>query len=173
MNFGLIALIFLQLVMVGACFFAYSRFLTDKEGLKQGIASLERVTDLLSAKADNALKVAEGLEVTHYKALQVRQLALETEQGSTATKLHSYVESLTSLSGKLASREKVEKRAAALAEPAEPVEPSPRRGKQIADEEFLRMVEAGEIVLPEGGGATEPAPRPMKPSHFGKMVGGR
>lgn len=168
MNYGLIALIILQVCMVGGCFFVYSRFLSDKESLKQDIAGLKTDMALISASVAASKVIVEGLEITHYKALQTRQLALETEINTYGSKIVSLVESQSSLSAKLASRERVEKRNAtkASAQDAEEAEDGP-----LTFAQGLQGVGA----IPLYAEALPPLNNQKNghniPSHFGKKVG--
>jgi hypothetical protein len=153
MNFGLTALIFLQLCTVGACFFVYSRFLSDKTGLIRDLARVEVILAQATATAGQALKVAEALEVTHYKALQARQLALETEANTTASKLLGFTESLSAVNAKLASRERTDRKALkeTLEDQAEAVEAvKGKKGKEISEQQLADLFASGAAIPLDG-----------------------
>jgi hypothetical protein len=171
MNFGLTALIFLQLCSVGACLFVYSRFLSDKNGLIRDLARIDVVLAQTNATAANALKVSESLEVTHYKALQVRQLALETEANTTASKLMGFTESLAALNAKLASRERTDRKALkeTLEDQAEAVETvKGKKGNQISEQQLADLFASGAAINLDAPPA--PAQNVINGS-FGKQAG--
>lgn len=156
MNYGLIALIIVQVALAGVCAIAAVRLWNVQSAYERVQVAMESRVTLAEATAAAAKQMVESMEVTHYKALQARQLATETDVGSYRVQLDSLVESMASLSAKLASREKLERKAA-KAEPAEPVaatEPEiPVTLEQLIAQGHAMPMGAAEVPTPSRNGS--------------------
>lgn len=118
MNYGLIALIFLQLALSGGTFFVLARMLAMKSELQREMARASENAGRAVHLAEDAERHVEALELSHYRALQARQLAVETEIGRWQSKVDGLIESQAHLSVKLTSREKTDRKVEKAAAPA-------------------------------------------------------
>lgn len=161
MNYGLLALVLLQFCLCSVCIIAAVRLWNIQSAHERENSALALL--LAEARKDSAraLALVEALEVSHYKALQGRQLALETDVQAWHVKANSLEESMHSLSAKLASREKLERKAFDKANlpPAPVAEPT---GPMTIDE----LIAQGHAIPLAG---TEPA-QPHRNGSFGKKV---
>ncbi|MEK6283954.1 MAG: hypothetical protein AABN95_26685 [Acidobacteriota bacterium] len=161
MNYGLLALVLLQFCLSVVCLAAAVRLWNIQSAHERETSTLATAIAEARKDAARALQVVESLELSHYKALQGRQLALETEVAAWRVKVDSLDESVKSLSAKLASREKIEKRN--IERPAVLVpEPEAPAGPMTVEQ----LIAAGHAIPLDGN----PAGQPSRNGNFGRKV---
>lgn len=111
MDYGLLAVILVQVCLALVCTVASVRLWNIQSGYEREQAVMESRLATSEMKIDLAKGAVFALETSHYKALQTRQLGLETDVQAWRIKVDSLAESQASLSAKLASREKLERKA--------------------------------------------------------------
>lgn len=161
MNYGLIALVIVQVTLSMVCIIAAVRLWNIQSTYERVQVALETRMTVAEATAATAKQMVESMEVSHYKALQARQLGLETEVAKWTIKVDSLLESQASLSSKLASREKVERKAASRKE--EPPESEPEAPGPVTLEQLIAQGHAMPLVAQD-------AATPSQNGSFGKRV---
>lgn len=162
MDYGLLAVILVQVALSMVCTVASVRLWNIQSGYEKQQASMENRLATSEIKIDLAKGAVFALETSHYKALQTRQLGLETDVQAWRIKVDSLVESQASLSAKLASREKLERKAIERSIQGEAVDKNPSGGPMTIED----LIASGQAM------PLQPDPKPQRVNgSFGKKVG--
>lgn len=113
-----IVLAFAQLVVLVLSGLIYGRQRSALDLEKRDRSVFGPIVSQAAADAAAAKRVAEEVETEHYRRLAALFAAQASEHEACKAKLRALEESVASLSNKLASREKIEQRAAKRAEAA-------------------------------------------------------
>lgn len=126
MNYGLLAVILIQVALCGVVIVYAERLKNIQSTYGREQIKIETKVSLAMDALDAVRRTVGDMELSHYRALQARQLATETEVHAFHRKVASLEESQASLSNKLTSREKIERKAerAAIKEVREESDPS-------------------------------------------------
>jgi len=169
-DFGQIALIIVQLIMLFITFYVQSRQMSalDIEKRDRGIFGTN-VSEALRV-ANLALRGVELMETSKYNALADKHTILLQECTDMRVQILGLEESIKSLSAKLSSRQRadtIESRRASQVPEEEINPPVARPPKGQVDLEWLK--EQG-LAVPLGNAAQQPQPPNSVP--FGKMIKG-
>jgi len=172
-DMGQIALLGLQLVVliVGAVIYSLQHGMYGLEKRDRGMFG-DRVAEALR-QASAALRGAEMIEVEHYKALATKYAALLTEVEQLRVQIHSCNESVSSLSNKLASRQRADAAADRRAMERETAAVKrPLDSQEIpSGVDPLEWMKANGLAAPLAYQQTEmPLAQPKQPSGFGRKV---
>lgn len=134
MNYGLLSVILIQVALCAVVIVYAERLKNIQSAYGREQVKVETKVSLAVDALDAVRRTVADLELSHYRALQARQLATETEVHAFHRKVASLEESQASLSNKLTSREKIERKAerAATKEDREEVNPA-----QVSLEELI------------------------------------
>lgn len=175
MQYGLLALILVQVCMVGACGYVYYRSRSMQDLEKHDRMSWSARIEAAYGLADGAKKAVEMIEVSHYKSLAIRYEESQREIESMRAKIARLEESVESLSNKLASRDRQDRALArADAAAAAEIEAATRNGN--GRQAVPAMPDAMDVdSLVRQGMAIplmprQPAPEARRPSNFGRAA---
>jgi len=173
-DFGQIALLCVQLIVlvVGSIIYSLQNGMYRIERRERGVFG-DRVAEAFRA-ASSALRGVETIEVEHYKALATKYASLLTEVEGLKVMLRSCEESISSLSNKLASRQRADtaadRRAAENAR--RPVENADGVGAHEipAGVDPLEWMKANGIAAPLAYQQQEMPLQPKQQSGFGRKA---
>lgn len=169
---AIVAFFGVQMALVGAAFYVYSRMRTQQDIQGQAQQNWSAKLELAVKTADTALSRADTIEIQHYRSLRV----LFDEQAALIGALNGKVKALEAelalCNRKLASEERMSRRAVAKAAKASQEEDDDDLGEGLIPKlpknptmEDLRK--AGLPVLPM---SPKQAPAQPAPSSFGKVA---
>lgn len=172
-DFGQIALIIIQIIMLIITFFVHSRQLSavDIEKRDRGDFGAKVAEALRVAQA--ALRGVELIEVEHYKALAAKHAKLLQDVEDLKCQILSLEESVKSLANKLASRQRADNaefRRMSSFQPDEEINPPVSRPPK--GEVDLEWLKAQGVAVPLSTAPQQPQNPPPNSAAFGKMVRG-
>jgi len=119
-QYGIIALVLVQLGIAAACALLYLRGRNANDMDKRDRETYSARVEVAYGMADSAKKAVETIEVTHYKALAAKYEVACQDIVRLEAQVKSLKESVESLSNKLASRERADRALAAKERRATP-----------------------------------------------------
>jgi len=133
--FAVIALLGLQLVIAGASLYAYNRIRGKEDSAGQQREAWSAELKLAVSNADSARRMAETIEVSHYKALRALFDAQSLDFADMRARFKQMEMELATCRAKLSSEERMTRRAVA---------------KKLASEEAAGQADDDDDTLPPG-----------------------